>query len=104
MPPWLFRYAANAWAPIPAPWNSPGIGPERVAMVPRLIVSAVTPTSVAPPFPPAGTGWAFAAAPVAAPGATAAVGVPVADATASPVPVAPAGPTGPLEPLATRSA
>src|SRR5438067_8875962 len=55
-----------------APWKIPGTGPERVATLPRVYVSAVTPTSVAPPFPPAGAAAVWAG--------PAAAGEPVADA------------------------
>src|SRR2546423_5294312 len=37
-----------------APWKMPGTGPVRVDTLPRVIDVAVTPTSVAPPLPPAG--------------------------------------------------
>src|SRR5664280_1555669 len=54
MPPWLFSYAAQAWVACWALWVSPGATPLMLVMFPTVMEFAVTPTSVAPPLPPAG--------------------------------------------------
>src|SRR6059058_3122061 len=59
----------------------PGTGPVRVETLPRVIVVAVTPTSVAPPLPPSGAaapGFGDTPAPVPLP-------VPLAPALSAPV-------------------
>src|SRR4051794_6011852 len=51
-------YLKYASTPSGAVLNSPGTGPVRSATLPTVMLLAVTPTSVAPPFPPAtGFGW-----------------------------------------------
>jgi hypothetical protein len=93
-----------------APANRPGTGPESVLTLPMVMVSPVTPTSVAPPFPPAGA----AAVGELATGALPAVGVDVAVVvgppaglvsadTASPLGPTSIAPTGERCPDATRS-
>src|SRR2546423_13875244 len=74
-----------------APWKMPGTGPVRVDTLPRVIDVAVTPTSVAPPLPPAGaeaSGFEELAGPLEVP---APVGparpVALAESAATPAPV-----------------
>src|SRR5437899_11499977 len=69
-----------------APWKRPGTGPESVDTFPRVTVSAVTPTSVAPPLPPAGVAALAAPPPVPVP---APLPPPVADWVWPPVAVPP---------------
>src|SRR5690349_13570529 len=102
-------YATAAWVPRTAPSKMPGTGPVSVETLPMVIESAVTPTSVAPPLPPAGTaaaGLVAALLPLPLPPAAAPVAVPddvparppaLAPVTsaAAPVPVSPADPAAP---------
>ena len=74
--------------PFSAPLNRPGTGPERIDTLAALMDVGVTPTSVAPPLPPAGAAFEPAAllGPAALPPAA---------------PVAP--PVAPLAPLAAAA-
>src|SRR2546423_12820327 len=100
MPPSLLTLAKYACTPLGAPAKSPGTGPVRIEMLATEIESAVTPTSVAPPLPPAGAAFA----PVApAPATSAPVGLaPAASPLAPPVLVPPldAPPVVPAAPAA----
>src|SRR5665213_2526453 len=91
MPPWLFSYAAQAWVVCWALWLSPGATPLMLVMFPTVIEFAVTPTSVAPPLPPAGA---------AVPAVDPPPGVPPLE----PVPALPGVPDTPLVPLAVEPA
>src|SRR6266513_1591539 len=107
MPPWLLMYATAACVPRTAPSKMPGTGPVSVETLPMVIESAVTPTSVAPPLPPAGAAAAgLRAAPLPLPPAAAPVAVPddvpgrppapaSVTSAADPAPVSPADPAPP---------
>src|SRR5436309_3498953 len=51
-------YLKYASTPSGAVLNSPGTGPVRSATLPTVMLVGVTPTSVAPPLPPA-TAWGW---------------------------------------------
>src|SRR3954451_16316680 len=93
MPPWLLIILKYASTPSGAVANSPGTGPVRSATLPTVMLLAVTPTSVAPPFPPAtGFGWLPpGTVPPWAPG-------PVPPCAPGPVPPCAPGPVPPCAP------
>src|SRR4051812_47178668 len=85
MPPWLLIILKYASTPLGAVANNPGTGPVRSATLPPVMLLALTPTSVAPPLPPAtGFGWL-------PPG-------PVTPVPPGPVPPFPPGPVAPFPP------
>src|SRR3954465_15611830 len=103
MPPWPLIILKYASAPSGAVLNRPGTGPVRSAMLPTVMLVAVTPMSVAPPLPPAtGFGWLPGPPGPAAPGPGQPGRVPPAPGPPAPVPPGPVppgpvpGPPGPV--------
>src|SRR5438477_6229446 len=94
-PPRLFWYCKKASVPLTAPAKRPGTGPVRIEMFASVMELGVTPTSVAPPLPPAGTALAVAPAAADAPAGVAADAEPPPAAPGAPAAVACPGPMDP---------